>query len=73
MKKSKKIAVQSDLWELLQKKISRAMEILNKNYMTDSGRDVTDYFKGYLTGLIELKANLELYQEEESEIESTLS
>lgn len=73
MKKSKKIAVQSDFWELLEKKISRAMEILNKNYKTDSGRDTTDYFKGYLTGLIELKANLELHQEEESEIESTLS
>jgi hypothetical protein len=64
--RSKKIPVPAEVWEIIQKRTSHALEMLNSSYKTDGGRDVHDYYKGYLTALINLKAELEPDQEEET-------
>ena len=64
--RAKKIPVPAEVWEIIQKNTSHALEMLNSSYKTDGGRDVHDYYKGYLTSLTSLKAELELAQEEET-------
>jgi hypothetical protein len=64
--RAKKIPVPAKVWEIIAKRTSNALEMLNSNYKTDGGRDVHDYYKGYLMALVNLKAELEPDQEEES-------
>ena len=68
---TKKIPVPPEVWEIIEKGTIRALEMLNSSYKTDGGRDVHDYYKGYLASLTNLKGQLELVQEPDSLEEAT--
>lgn len=65
--RSKKIQVPAEVWEIIEKNTSHALEMLNSYYKTDGGRDLNDYFKGYLDSLTSLRSQLEVAQEDKGE------